>query len=57
LGSDSHTAFTLGDFDECLKVLAEVEFPEERILNVSVRRMLDFLESRGMTPIDEFATL
>ena len=57
LGSDSHTAFTLGDFDECRKILAEVEFPEDRILNVSVRRMLGFLESRGMTPIDEFATL
>ncbi len=57
LGSDSHTAFSLGDFDECRKVLAEVEFPEDRILNVSPRRLLDFLESRGMAPIAEFAAL
>lgn len=57
LGSDSHTAFTLGDFSECRKVLDEVGFPEERILNVSPRRMLDFLESRGMPPIPEFAQL
>ncbi|MEG5462516.1 phosphatase [Enterobacter chuandaensis] len=57
LGSDSHTAFTLGDFCECLKILQDVDFPEAQILNVTPRRMLDFLESRGMTPIDEFADL
>lgn len=57
LGSDSHTAFTLGDFSECLKILRDVNFPEEQILNVTPRRMLDFLESRGMAPIDEFADL
>jgi putative hydrolase len=55
LGSDSHTAFTLGDFSECRKILDEVDFPEDRILNVTPRRMLDFLESRGMEPITEFA--
>jgi len=55
LGSDSHTAFTLGDFSECRKVLDDVDFPEDRILNVTPRRMLDFLESRGMAPITEFA--
>lgn len=55
LGSDSHTAFTLGDFTECRKILDEVNFPEDRILNVSPRRLLNFLESRGMAPIPEFA--
>ncbi|WP_312670718.1 phosphatase [Pseudescherichia sp.] len=57
LGSDSHTAFSLGDFSECRKVLDDVDFPEDRILNVSPRRLLNFLESRGMPPIDEFAEL
>ena len=57
LGSDSHTAFSLGDFTECRKVLDDVDFPEDRILNVSPRRLLNFLESRGMPPIDEFAEL
>lgn len=57
LGSDSHTAFTLGDFNECRKVLEEVGFPEDRILNVSPRRLLNFLEARGMAPISEFAEL
>ncbi|KIS41670.1 phosphatase [Kosakonia radicincitans] len=57
LGSDSHTAFTLGDFTECRKILDDVGFPEDRILNVSPRRLLSFLESRGMAPIAEFAEL
>nr|WP_318382085.1 phosphatase [uncultured Enterobacter sp.] len=55
LGSDSHTAFSLGDFTECRKVLDDVNFPEDRILNVTPRRLLSFLESRGMPPITEFA--
>ena len=55
LGSDSHTAFTLGDFQECRKILDDVAFPEDRILNVTPRRLLNFLESRGMAPIAEFA--
>ncbi|MCU8649015.1 phosphatase, partial [Escherichia coli] len=57
LGSDSHTAYTLGEFDEALKIIEAVDFPEDRILNVSPARMLGFLESRGMTPIAEFAEL
>ena len=55
LGSDSHTAFTLGEFTECQKILDAVDFPQDRILNVTPRRFLNFLESRGMPPIPEFA--
>ncbi|WP_058913935.1 phosphatase [Entomohabitans teleogrylli] len=57
LGSDSHTAFTIGDFDECQKILDAVSFPRERILNVSPQRLLNFLGQRGMAPIAEFAAL
>ncbi len=57
LGSDSHTAFTLGEFNECRKILDEVEFPEDRILNVSPRRLLNFLETRGKAPIPELSAL
>lgn len=57
LGSDSHTAFTMGDFGECLKIIEEVNFPEDRILNVTPKRLLNFTESRGMAPIPEFAEL
>lgn len=45
------------EFTECRKILDAVDFPEERILNVSPRRLLNFLESRGMPAIPEFADL
>lgn len=54
-GSDSHTAFTLGDFEHCLRITKEVGFPEDRILNVTPRRLLDFLEQRSGKAIAEFA--
>ncbi|TQI80840.1 putative hydrolase [Serratia fonticola] len=57
LGSDSHVAFSLGIFDHCERILEEVQFPEERILNVSARRLLNFLEQRGKPAIAELADL
>ncbi|EIC2643197.1 phosphatase, partial [Salmonella enterica subsp. enterica serovar Typhimurium] len=42
---------------ECRKILDAVNFPEDRILNVSPQRLLAFLESRGMAPVPEFAEL
>lgn len=55
LGSDSHTAFTLGQFDHCLRIMQEVDFPQDRVLNVTSRRLLDFLEMRTGKKIAEFA--
>lgn len=57
LGSDSHIALTLGDFERCQEILDEVNFPEDRILNATPRRLLDFLEARGRAPIGELAEL
>ncbi|MDR7342152.1 histidinol phosphatase-like PHP family hydrolase [Pantoea alhagi] len=54
-GSDSHTAFTLGNFDHCLRIAREVDFPEERVLNVTPRRLLDFLELHTGKQIAELA--
>ncbi|MCW0306012.1 phosphatase [Pantoea ananatis] len=54
-GSDSHTAFTLGNFEHCLRIAREVDFPEDRVLNVTPRRLLDFLELRTGKPIPELA--
>ncbi len=54
-GSDSHTAFTLGHFDHCQRIAREVDFPEDRVLNVTPRRLLDFLEMRSGKPIAELA--
>ncbi|CPR20745.1 phosphatase [Brenneria goodwinii] len=57
LGSDSHIAFSLGNFTQCERILQEVNFPQERILNVTPRRILDFLEQRGKPAIAEFSAL
>ncbi|WP_414148576.1 phosphatase [Erwinia sp. BNK-24-b] len=56
-GSDSHTAFTLGNFEHCLRIMKEVDFPQERVLNVTPRRLLDFLQRRTGSAIAEFAEL
>ncbi|RBP62682.1 hypothetical protein BHG07_09405 [Brenneria salicis ATCC 15712 = DSM 30166] len=57
LGSDSHIAFSLGDFTHYERILQQVNFPQARILNVSPRRVLDFLEQRGRPAIAELADL
>lgn len=57
LGSDSHIAYTLGHFDRCVRILNEVNFPPERVLNATPRRLLDFLASRGKRGIPELAHL
>ena len=57
LGSDAHIALSLGEFGDALAVIAEAQFPTERILNTSPRRLLDFLAQRGHPPIPEFDTL
>lgn len=57
LGSDSHIAYSLGGFEHCERILRDANFPEARILNVSPRRFLDFLETRGRTPIAELSEL
>ncbi|ACY84260.1 phosphatase [Edwardsiella piscicida] len=55
LGSDAHIAFDMGNFSHCIRVLNEVNFPPERVLNASPRRVLDFLQRRGRPAIPEFA--
>lgn len=56
-GSDSHVAFSLGDFDHCHRLVTEAGFPLERVLVRSPRALLDFLESRGRAHIPEFTDL
>ncbi|HIE0660501.1 MULTISPECIES: phosphatase [Providencia] len=55
LGSDSHFAGYLGRFDRVVEMLESISFPQSQILNVSPRRVLDFLLSHGRKPIAEFA--
>lgn len=54
LGSDSHIAYTLADYSHCLPTVEMVSFPQERILNVTPRRVLDFLQQRTGKIITEF---
>lgn len=54
LGSDSHIALSLGNFDQVLNILVQIDFPEERILNTTPRKVLDFLQSHGKKEIPEF---
>lgn len=46
LGSDAHFSADVGNFDLSLKLLTEVNFPPELILNTSVERIEHFLEER-----------
>ncbi|MBL7637586.1 phosphatase [Atlantibacter hermannii] len=57
LGTDSHSAFTLGDFSACWHLLDEADFPEAQILNASPRRVLEFLEQHGGERIAELDAL
>jgi len=57
LGSDAHVAFALGEFGHSLQLIEEEQFPHERLVNSSPRKLLDFLERRGQPPIPEFAGL
>ncbi|HIV16295.1 MAG TPA: phosphatase [Candidatus Avisuccinivibrio pullicola] len=57
LGSDSHIAYYLGQFDEAIKVLEEAELGYSHVLNTSPARVLDFLEARGHAQIRELRDL
>lgn len=53
LGTDSHSAFSLGDFSACQKIIDATGFPHSHILNVSAQRVLEFLEFHGGERIEE----
>ena len=57
MGSDSHVAFSLGDFDKAVEVIEAVQFPIERLLNRSPEALLCFLSARGHYSLDEYAEL
>lgn len=57
LGSDAHIASYLGCFDESIRVLEEAGLGYENVINTSPAKVLDFLESRGHSPIKELREL
>lgn len=46
VGTDAHFWSAVGNFDEALKVLDEVDFPKELIANTSKEKFLSLLEER-----------
>lgn len=41
--SDSHSAFTLGEFDQCIAKAEALGFPQERVMSANAARLLTFL--------------
>jgi putative hydrolase len=51
LGSDTHYADDVGDFSKAVKLVKEVNFPEELIINTSVDKLLNYLREKGKQPL------
>lgn len=47
IGSDTHFATDIGDFPYVDKVLNAIDFPEELIINLETKRLIDYLEKKG----------
>jgi putative hydrolase len=47
-GSDAHISFEIGEFGHVRRILKEVDFPEELILNRSVERLEKYLQEKKM---------
>lgn len=51
LGSDTHYAGNVGNFSKAKKILEEVDFPVELIMNTSVEKLVNFLKEKGKHPL------
>lgn len=47
VGSDSHFSFDVGRFDKAIKLLEDVNMPEELVMNTSVERFRAYLKKKG----------
>lgn len=45
--SDAHICFDLGDYTKALDMLEEIDFPEELIMNRSLKTLEEFFEAKG----------
>lgn len=46
-GSDSHISYTLGLFPHSMRVIEEAGIPKENIMNLSVERLVNYLNKKG----------
>lgn len=51
LNSDSHVCFTIGNFDAAIKVLKEVDMPENLIINNDPEGFINYLKKEKGKPI------
>ena len=47
LSSDSHVHYTVGDVDTALEKIERIGFPEDRIVTLNARSLLEFLGEHG----------
>lgn len=56
-GSDSHIAYNVGNFDHCLELIKDINFPIDRIINHSPKKVIEFLAIKTGRYIEELALL
>lgn len=52
LGTDSHISYDIGEFAEVQKLIEDVGYPVEKIINYSVENLEKFLEERKETRVE-----
>lgn len=53
LGSDTHYAGDIGEFTKARKLLEEVNFPEDLVMNTDVEKLLKYLKDKGKKPLKD----
>lgn len=48
LGTDAHFHLDIGMFDEGVKLLEEVDFPEELVYNTDAKKLLDYISEKRL---------
>jgi putative hydrolase len=47
VGSDAHVASRVGEFGKVKKLFAQIEMPEDLIMNRSVKALKNYLKGKG----------
>lgn len=51
--SDAHISFAIGNYDQCIALVKEIDFPEKRIVSTKAQKLLDFLIASGKDQLCE----
>ena len=55
LSSDSHVHYTVGDVDVALGKIESIGFPEDNIVTLNARRLIEFLGEHGKPVVRELS--